>query len=62
MDHLDVSHQRMGTARPCFVSMHLEELEREGKTTAEALQEIKVAAGHMFTGTFSGLGSTSVSH
>ena len=30
--------------------MHLEELEREGKDTDEAVQQIKLAAGHMWTG------------
>lgn len=39
-----------GKAQPSFVSMHLEDMQREGNTTPEDLNVLKVAAMHMWTG------------
>ena len=43
--------QAAGTAQPSFVSLHLEDMERQGtRGDAAALGALKTAAAHMWTG------------
>ena len=48
-----------GVAVPSFVSMNLEEMDREGRRTPEAIETLKKAASQMWTGGAETVGSRS---
>lgn len=45
-----LSCQAAGTARPSFLTMQLEELQRHGEDKKDNVEQLKVAAMHMYGG------------